>query len=738
MPGPWSDTRQGVAFEQTTEWYESDLEENTAYEVDVAFNEDFSDAVRHTFRTQRTDRSVELRSVTINPEGDVAAVFDSIDYSRETDGAGSGVYNHILSLVLDQPRRAAVSAIAVSSQARVVVDPPNLQLAAASFPQFTVTVTNGGNTRTYRFTITPTVPDLLEFDNAGALSDIASDGATMWGAVRTQGIQAYDFFTKQKLGDVVALRGLTRIAYDFTNETIWYTTETSAAIEIDPSSNYAATGRRITFPSTIRALSWHGDRLYAKQRSNTSTWFIGNTLTTARAGSVDLDVQRFGNNAEMWRNDDNYFMYNNGAVQGERFRIFNVDRTRNTALEARFGGGDLEEWLVNAPATFWGNDTHLFVQGRNVIRAYDLITGLRQITIGANFRGAGDLQLRRGGVVNPRDLWGNTSTMWVLNNNLENAEFTGDRTKLVAFNRADGTHNERLTFDIQDVIRAGQGICGNSTHMWALGDGWLRCWTHGGVRTPGLDLAVAEGAQSCFYDGVHWWADDVAYNAAGGVVTPRPRLLPNYASFRDQEVSGLDINAAALDNFTLRFGRYRIPDTTPRFRCTAQISVRGDIRRSSLVVTRNPAAVFGARFDESIRIVGSGLLTYTETFTSVDDATDTTTTQETLGLSGGYSLDGIPVFYDSYNRSTGFGSSISVSHSITGQVTRAVTCERIPSGEVARDWASSSLDLRRRAAFFGTTGLFRDGNDVWVIEPNLPVAAKFTIQSDGSIARNLS
>ena len=48
MPGPWSDTRQGVAFEQTTEWYESDLEDDTAYEVEVALAEDFSDAVRHT------------------------------------------------------------------------------------------------------------------------------------------------------------------------------------------------------------------------------------------------------------------------------------------------------------------------------------------------------------------------------------------------------------------------------------------------------------------------------------------------------------------------------------------------------------------------------------------------------------------------------------------------------------------------------------------------------------------
>ena len=132
---------------------------------------------------------------------------------------------------------------------------------------------------------------------------VARTGARS-GVVVGLGIQAYDFFTKQPLGDVIEISGLTRLAYDRTNATIWYTTESRDAIEIDPADNYAATGRRISFPANIRAMSWHGDRLYAKHRANNGNWYIGNTLTAARAGSLTLSIGEFGNTADMWRNDD--------------------------------------------------------------------------------------------------------------------------------------------------------------------------------------------------------------------------------------------------------------------------------------------------------------------------------------------------------------------------------------------------------------------------------------------------
>ena len=219
MPGPWSETRQGVAFEQTTEWYESDLEENTEYEVDVAFNEDFSDAVRHTFRTQRTDRNVALRSVTIAPGGQPPIVFDDLDFTRETGGAGSGEYNHNLTVVLDEPRRATVTAIAESSQAQITIDPANLSLAAATFPSFTVTVTNSGNTRTYTFLVLVTAPDLAEFplpDTVDNMTDLTADGQTMFLSGRTipqrvWSIFPFDFNTKQELS-VIGTRGTYRLA----------------------------------------------------------------------------------------------------------------------------------------------------------------------------------------------------------------------------------------------------------------------------------------------------------------------------------------------------------------------------------------------------------------------------------------------------------------------------------------------------------------------------------------------
>ena len=100
MPGPWIE-RRGQAFEQTTEWYESNLVQNTEYEIELSLNEDYSSAETGSFRTVRTDNDVTLRSVTITPQDQPPITFDDIDFTRETDGAGSGVYNHSLDVVLD-------------------------------------------------------------------------------------------------------------------------------------------------------------------------------------------------------------------------------------------------------------------------------------------------------------------------------------------------------------------------------------------------------------------------------------------------------------------------------------------------------------------------------------------------------------------------------------------------------------------------------------------------------------
>ena len=63
MPGPWIE-RQTIAFEETEEWYESNLSQNTEYEVQVSFDEDFSRVGRGSFRTARTDNDVSSVSYT--------------------------------------------------------------------------------------------------------------------------------------------------------------------------------------------------------------------------------------------------------------------------------------------------------------------------------------------------------------------------------------------------------------------------------------------------------------------------------------------------------------------------------------------------------------------------------------------------------------------------------------------------------------------------------------------------
>ena len=264
--------------------------------------------------------------------------------------------------------------------------------------------------------------------------------------------------------------------------------------------------------------------------------------------------------------------------------------------------------------------------------------------------------------------------MWVLNNNLENAEFTGDRTKLVAFNRADGSHNERLTFDIQDVIQTGQGICGNATHMWVLGDGWLCCWTHAGVRTPGRDVRVAAEAVACDILGTDFHIVDHSgmlhvYSNAG--------VLQHSTDLKVLQVQGYSADILTSDLLGSR----------------SYVLYGGQLSSLTYATRHNPAGLvyFNCRTEFQFR----GWYRYNP---------------ETMKFD-------IPYL-----------SPIRV-------------CDSEPQG------GSTTVGWGRENAGFAFssddswddwTGLFRDDNDLWVIEPTLPVAAKFTVQSDGSIARNLS
>ena len=499
MPGPWSETRTGTAAELTTEWYETGLDEQTEYEVEVALAENFAGAVTHRFTTQPTDRDVTLRSLSITPEGQPPIPFTEFDWTRETDGPGSDTYFYRLHITLDRARRATVNAAAVSNAATVTVDPMTIVLASGTFPTFDVLIENNGRQRTYSFSVAVTAPDQLEFDDISAPStmwDMASDGAsTMWVGDRDRGVHVYDFNTKQHLGFLVR-NDLEGLAYDADNRTLWLSNATNTVREYT-TDTLVRTGRSVRIGGRSQFLAWYDGNLYCKNVANDARWWVVDTETARAAGSVDLTGIRISA-AHMWRDADHYFTVA-GINRASAFTAYNVsDNTQDTELTERYTAlQDLIDQNGSSVRGLWGNATHFFLtmtltEGgvrKSVITAFNRLTGNRDVTIGANFQGDFDFDLREGGVANAVDLWGNASTMWVLNNRIQDVTFTGNETKLVAFNRATRRPDRSKDIAISSLIPQGQCITGNATHLWVLGFGVLRCWTHAGARTPSLDIS---------------------------------------------------------------------------------------------------------------------------------------------------------------------------------------------------------------------------------------------------------
>ena len=720
MPGPWIE-RETIAFKETEEWYESNLSQNTEYEVQVSFDEDFSRFGRGSFRTARTDNDVTLRSVTITPQDQPPITFADIDFTRETDGAGSGVYSHRLNVLLDQPRNATVTAVAMQSSARVVIEPNTIAIAAGLFPQFTVTITNGTASRVYRFTVLSTVPELLEFDNASQATlewDITSDGtSTMWVGDRDRGIHTYDFNTKAYLG-FTAIRNLEGIAYDNTNRTLWYSNGGRTVTEVDPNNRYSATGRTIRMNGNCQFLDWHDDILYAKRVANDGLWLTGNTSTLLVGANVNL-AGVSSSAGQMWRDDNNYFTINGINPRGA-FRVYNTDLTRNMELEARFSEALLDDLNSSGSRGIWGNDTHIFVLTRDDSRspfrisAFNRLTGTRDITIGANFRRPNDFQMRSAGVRNPVDLWGNSSTMWVLNNDIEETEFTGDVTKLFAFDRTTRLPIPRLDIEIEDVVPTGQGVTGNSTHIWVLADGWLRAWTHGGVRSSRQDVRVVEGATAVHLDssGVFWvsYSDGViAYNSAGGEQDVDKGTWAEIFPFAfngltmDPYVSE-DTDGYALNGLVLQNIKHILRPAIPE---RINVLLQRLVIYYSCVQAEEPN-------EEGLTPVTCTALSYSVNQT----ITDSCTAFDTGISTGGGALE--PGIATSARRI----------------IVSCHPADPSPAIPAHPGWAlSSTLDLEDNG-FTQTSGMFRDGNSLWVIEQPISVAAHFTIQDDGTIVRS--
>ena len=480
--------------------------------------------------------------------------------------------------------------------------------------------------------------------------------------------------------------------------------------------------------------------------SRANKFFPSGIFNTSTLGRNNL--------AAAWRDGDDLYAVRSSNGRDTRIFCFDWD-----SVERRSG-----KEIFSLPSDrilrgLWMDDEYAYLvdaSNRKVV-AFSRTTGREVRAVGAAFLGAGDFQLRDGGVVNPRDLWGNASTMWVLNNNIQNLEFTGDRTKLVAFNRANGSYDADKDIDIQDVIATGQGVCGNSTHLWVLADGWLRCWTHAGARTSSRDIRVADGVETCFFDGQYWWAGQVAYDSAGNVAsdaTPTyPPLLPGSVD-RDYvgAIGSSDIRAVAVNFPRVAASRYAPVPGSARFRCTETYTITGEVvhRISRQAYQRGALSALWTAVGDPIvteRVDGEYRVEWTDERAASEELSG-------RSLSGRVTLpneytaftttEGMQVSFQELtfeSRQIAFTNIISgtetrETHSVTGSGMVAVECELISLA--TRQWQPTSQRSLLDESFSDAVGAFLDGNDLWVIEPNILVAAKFTIQDDGTIVRNLS
>ena len=295
-------------------------------------------------------------------------------------------------------------------------------------------------------------------------------------------------------------------------------------------------------------------------------------------------------------------------------------------------------------------------------------------------------------------------------------EFTGDRTKLVAFNRSTRVHDPDEDIDIQDVIATGQGVCGNATHLWVLADGWLRCWTHSGARDAARDIRTPEGAwTACWHNGT-----DVFISKSDDLFRWNGSSWTRAGSddFPDQALSG------SVDGIT--FGSWTgVPTTGYALVGTVLTEATYSTQAEAFAVPGGNVANAFAAGQDAERALHAAVRERTrarhalyECLRSGDDPD--CRAQET----------GLLVAEEAIIR------AVAAIHEALNALRLA---ELNPDSASRRDvtrWRSSrTFGLQE---FLSATGLFRDGNDIWVIEPDILVAAKFTIQDDGTIVRNLS
>lgn len=730
MPGPWIEQPSQTADQTEEIWLVSDLTADTGYEVELSEQPDYSDPTRLTFRTQRTIRNTVLRSITVTPQTDSAFTLTDIDFTRAPLDGSPQLISH--RFTLSQAQSVTVTAQAESSRANVAIDTATQILASNIIRRFRITVTDGPSTRIYELSLLATAPELVEFNELTStlpsgfdrIDDMTGDkaGTTLWLLDRTptnRGSTLYevDFLTQEFRRAITLPRDTIGVAYDDDRNVLWITSQRGniTALNTDGSASTLA-GHNFNVAG-ITSLAYHNDIIYAMRNAGGRHDIYRYSLSAASALSPFRLPSSAGTASQpgIWVNDEAIYTSRRQGGSGNYINAWNL--MTGAAIDS------LEGFRLNFfPQGIFGRDDLglLFVGYTDeTVRAYSLLSRTRVRTIGANFQRSKDIQLRRANLPFPRDLWGTSATIWVLGTNPNDLDLTGLTTRLHAFVRSTFAPDARQDIDISEIAaEVPIGVCGNDPDIYVLTGTHMRCWNKNRNRQAGLDFAHnIENPKSCWHDGTHIWiaTDDALFRLD---LRGRPvatvadqRLLIGIDACSVSPWQGVGTEAYLLNG--LQLGLWEVvhkPQETipPLYRCTRTVTTSyafAPIRpRSGLLGA--PAAQDPDNAESVLLDLFQATTTRTVYFSDRDESSTSTVTQN-LG-----------------------GSLVTITTTVTCVLARpAVTLRE------RDEWDPRYTKDLEEEGFTTATGLFRDGNEAYVIEDTLGVAAHLTIGADGSISR---
>lgn len=544
--GAWSAPRTIAADAATVTQYVTGLARDTLHQAQVAFDGAFITGLAATQWRTTNLPDTTLSSITIQPLGAPAEVVSGVDLRAGSVPGGVNVgITH--TLVLPRPTTATIAAVANDNAAVVVVAPSGaLSATDGDRPTWTITVTNGGQVRVYTVAAPVLAPTPVGFDlpastetsNGVALGAglfFIPVNATPPGGLAGRMILVYDAATSEYLGSFSTTRTQGGIFYDAETErlisievpgvgrtvTIWAPTEGDRATWVEERTfEYSNVGGLQTGSPLYPCLVDDGTLYIAFNQNASSSANVYFDMRAWRlsdgARTAGLDRRFTWSGPGTLRNPsvrgcwlDGSTLYATVAANnfsGTLMRIFDWDT--QDLMDPQAPTFAFPPHNINLRGLTGDADTLYLVEDYDHVVAFSRLTGNSVTTIGAEFVTEHNFtRLSNDGLLFPRDLWGNASTMWILDEPDSAFAELGLVPGLRAYSRATTTQRQANNdIEVGAIDRSRSGVTGHGNTIYLLTDSHIRAWSTAGVRMAGSDIEHGlTDPSACFHDGETLW-----------------------------------------------------------------------------------------------------------------------------------------------------------------------------------------------------------------------------------------